>query len=68
MKILESELLSCIGGQLTNRENAGKLADMRLSGQLSRQVAEPGMLWDLIPPACPPVTQPQAAKRVSQHA
>jgi hypothetical protein len=68
MRILKSELLSCVGGQLTNHGNAGILADMRLCAQRSRQVAEPGLLLDLIQPACSPVTQPQTAERVSQHA
>ena len=68
MTILESELHSYIDGELTDRQRADILAEMRVSAQLCRQVAELRMLKDLVQLAYPPVAQPWDTGRVSQDA
>ena len=68
MTILESELHSYIDGQLTDQQRADILAEMGMSAQLSRQVAELRLLKELIQLAYSPVTQPKDAGRVSQDA
>jgi anti-sigma factor RsiW len=66
MTILESELHSYIDGQSADQRRADILAEMRMSAQLSRQVAELRTLKDLLQLAYPPGAQPWDAGRVSQ--
>jgi anti-sigma factor RsiW len=68
MTILESELHSYVDGQLADQQRADILVEMRMSAQLSRQVAELRVLKDLIQLAYPAVTRPSDAGRVSQDA
>ena len=68
MTILESELHYYIDGQSADQQRADILAEMGMSAQLSRQVAELRMLKDLIRFAYTAVGQAWDTDGVAQDA
>jgi len=66
MTILECELHCYLDGQLADQQRADILAELRVSAQLAREVAELRMLKHLVRLGYPSVAPPSGAGRGSQ--